>query len=67
MIVVHTTAVYTQCPKALLRSHLWDPARFRDPSELPSVGDIMKTITNGAFDGTAYDANYPKLVSRTMY
>ena len=67
VIVVRTTAVYTQCPKALIRSHLWDPARFRDASELPSVGDIMEAITNGSFDGAAYDANYPKLVSQTMY
>ena len=41
VIVVTTTAVYTQCPKALIRSHLWDPSRHRDASELPSVGDIM--------------------------
>ena len=67
VIVVRTTSVYTQCPKALIRSHLWDPERFRDASELPSVGDIMKAITNGSFDGAAYDANYPKLVSQTMY
>ena len=39
VIVVTTTSVYTQCPKALIRSHLWDPTRHRDPSELPSVGD----------------------------
>jgi PPOX class probable FMN-dependent enzyme len=67
VIVVKTTAVFTQCPKALLRSHLWDPARHRDPSELPSVGEIMCAITNGAFDGAAYDAAYPKLVGQTMY
>jgi len=30
VLVVTTTSVYTQCPKALIRSHLWDPSRFRD-------------------------------------
>ena len=67
VIVVTTTAVYTQCPKALIRSHLWDASRFRDASELPSVGDIMAQITAGAFDGKAYDDVYPERVRQTMY
>ena len=67
VIVVTTTSVYTQCPKALIRSHLWDAARHRDPSELPSVGEIMAAITAGAFDGAAYDAAYPERLRQTMY
>jgi uncharacterized protein len=67
VIVVTTTAVYTQCPKALIRSHLWDPSRHRDASELPSVGDIMELITAGAFDGRAHDAAYPERVRQTIY
>jgi PPOX class probable FMN-dependent enzyme len=67
VIEVTTHAVYTQCPKALIRSHLWDPDRHRDPSELPSVGQIMEAITNGEFDGQAYDASYPERVRQTIY
>lgn len=67
VIVVTTTAVYTQCPKALIRSHLWDPSRFRDADELPSMGAIMELITAGAFDGQAYDASYPDRVRQTIY
>lgn len=67
VIVVTTTAVYTQCPKALIRSHLWDPSRHRDQSELPSVGDIMEAITAAEFDGEAYDAAYPERVRQTIY
>ena len=67
VIVVTTTAVYTQCPKALIRSNLWDPAQHRDSSELPSVGEIMEAITAGAFDGEAYDAGYPERVRQTIY
>ena len=67
VIVVTTTAVYTQCPKALIRSHLWDPSRHREASELPSVGDIMELITAGAFDGKAHDAAYPERVRQTIY
>jgi uncharacterized protein len=67
VIVIKTTSVYTQCPKALVRSHLWDPARHRDPSELPSVGDILEMITSGGFDGKAYDETYPQRVRETIY
>lgn len=67
VIVVTTTSVYTQCPKALIRSHLWDPSRHRDPSKLPSVGDILQVITAGAFDGEAHDAAYPERVRQTIY
>ncbi len=67
VIIVTTTAVYTQCPKALIRSHLWDPSLHRKASELPSVGDIMELITAGAFDGKAHDAAYPERVRQTIY
>lgn len=67
VVVITIDSVYTQCPKALVRSHLWDPARFRDPKELPSVGTIMAAITNGEFDGTTYDDNYPQRVKDTIY
>jgi predicted pyridoxine 5'-phosphate oxidase superfamily flavin-nucleotide-binding protein len=67
VLVISTTAVYTQCPKALLRSHLWDPSRHRDASELPSVGDIMEAITAGAIDGRAYDEAYPERLRQTIY
>jgi len=67
VIVVTTTAVYTQCPKALIRSHLWDAERHRDASELPTTGEIMELITAGGFDGKAYDAVYPERVRETIY
>jgi PPOX class probable FMN-dependent enzyme len=67
VVVVHTRSVYTQCPKALIRSHLWDPERHRDPAELPTVGEIMELITSGEFDGAAYDASYPERIRQTIY
>jgi len=68
-VVVEVTAerVYTQCPKALIRSNLWDPARHRTPDELPSVGQIMAGLTDGEIDGAAYDAAYPQRLRETIY
>ena len=67
VIVVKTTAVYTQCPKALIRGHLWDASRHLDASELPSVGEILATITAGEFDAKAYDDAYPERIRQTIY
>ena len=67
VVVVTTTAVYTQCPKALVRARLWDQATQRDQAELPSVGQIMELITAGEFDGAAYDAGYPERIRQTIY
>lgn len=67
VISVTPTAVYTQCPKALIRSHLWDPALHRDPKDLPTPGEILSWITDGEFDGAAHDAAYPERVRATIY
>ena len=67
VMAVRTTSVYTQCPKALVRSHLWDAARFRDPADLPTTGAIMQAILADGFDGEAYDRAYPERLARTLY
>lgn len=67
VIEIAVAEAYTQCPKALIRSHLWDPERFRAAGDLPTVGQINEQISGGAFDGEAYDAAYPQRVRETIY
>ena len=67
VIVVSAASVYTQCPKALIRSRLWDASRHRDPADLPSVGQLLERITAGAIDGAAHDADYPGRIRETIY
>ncbi len=67
VIVISTTAVYAQCPKALVRSHLWDAGRHRDPAELPTVGQITWCVSGDGFDGAAYDRADPERSRRTLY
>src|SRR6266478_9019967 len=59
VIVVTAESVYTQCPKALVRSRLWDARLHVDESSLPSSGTIMKALQKG-FDGETYDRDYPQ-------
>lgn len=67
VLVVTIDRCYTQCPKALIRSKLWDPALHVDPKALPSTGTIMEAITKGEFDGKAYDEAYPQRIKETIY
>ena len=66
VIVVTAESVYTQCPKALVRSRLWDPELHLPESALPSSGTIMKALQSG-FDGDTYDRNYPQHLKATIY
>ena len=67
VLKVTADAVYFQCPKALVRSRLWDPSVQIARSELPSSGEILEALAQGTFDGKSYDANYPKRLEETMY
>jgi len=55
-ILVDIEEAYTQCSKALLRSQLWDPARFLDRAALPSSGEIHRELAGGDFDAETYDS-----------
>jgi PPOX class probable FMN-dependent enzyme len=39
-IVVEAEEVYTHCPKAFVRSKLWDPSTWPDPAGLPSSAEV---------------------------
>jgi PPOX class probable FMN-dependent enzyme len=39
-IVVAAEEVYTHCPKAFVRSKLWDPASWPDPATLPTSAEV---------------------------
>jgi PPOX class probable FMN-dependent enzyme len=55
-ILVDIESAYTQCPKAFLRSHLWEPERFLERAALPSNGEIHRVLQGEGFDAAAYDA-----------
>ncbi len=58
VILVEIGEVYFQCARAVMRAGLWSGA---DDSEgLPSAGDILAEMTEGAIGGVAYDAAWPE-------
>ena len=54
-ILVSIEEAYTQCAKALIRSDLWNPERHIDRDELPSSGEILRSLNDPEFDADEYD------------
>ena len=40
-IVVRADEVYAHCPKAFVRSHLWDPNTWPPAAEVPTAAEVM--------------------------
>jgi uncharacterized protein len=53
-ILVTIEEAYTHCPKAMIRSEIWNPERHITRSELPSSGEVLRSLHDD-FDGDAYD------------
>lgn len=67
VIVVRAQSVYFQCPKALVRSELWNPDKHISRKQLPSTGKILADVTAGMINGEQYDRDYPERLRTTIY
>ena len=67
VIVVRVETVYFQCPKAIVRSDLWNPDKRIPRSALPSSGTILADISRGRVGGADYDKAYPQRLKETIY
>ncbi|MEL7464919.1 MAG: pyridoxamine 5'-phosphate oxidase family protein [Pseudomonadota bacterium] len=65
VIVIEIGEVYSQCARAVMRAGLWTNADESDG--LPSVGDLLVEMTEGRFDGKAYDEEWPGRAAKTMW
>jgi hypothetical protein len=54
-LLISIEEAYTQCPKALIRSELWNPERHIDRSELPRTGEILRLLNDPSFDADEYE------------
>jgi uncharacterized protein len=53
-LLVEIEQAFMHCSKAFLRSKLWDPQHHVDRAELPSAGEIHRSL-DPSFDAEAYD------------
>jgi PPOX class probable FMN-dependent enzyme len=54
-ILVSIEQAYTQCPKAFIRSDLWNPDNHIDRSELPTAGELLRSVASPDLDVQEYD------------
>lgn len=65
VIVIEISEVYTQCARALMRARTW--AGDNQSGELPSVGEILAEVSDGAEGGARYDQEWGARAAKTMW
>ena len=65
-ILVDIDTAYTQCSKAFLRSAVWDHAAFVRREDLPSSGEILRSLQGESFDAEAYDRERAERYARRV-
>lgn len=65
VVVIEIAEVYTQCARALMRARMWEGA---DASVvLPTAGEILAEVSEGAEGGATYDAEWAPRAAKTMW
>ena len=67
VIVAHVDEVYFQCARAIVRSDLWNPARFITPDSLPTAGEILANLTDNRVGGERYDREWPNRARKSLW
>ncbi|MEZ5801192.1 MAG: pyridoxamine 5'-phosphate oxidase family protein [Nitratireductor sp.] len=67
VVVIRTDAVYFQCGRAILRSHLWEPGAWADISHLPTPGQILASLSDGRVGGDDYDREWSGRAVSTLW
>jgi PPOX class probable FMN-dependent enzyme len=62
-LLIEIEQAYTHCPKAFLRASLWDSERYVRREELPSSGEIMRSL-HPEFDAASYDTERAERYAR---
>lgn len=67
VIVIQVETAYFQCSRALVRSDLWNPEKFRDAAELPTAGQILAALSNDRVGGEQYDREWCNRARATLW
>ena len=54
-LLISVEQAYTHCSKAIIRSDLWNPDRHIERSQLPSSGEILRSLADSSFDAEGHD------------
>ena len=59
VIVIEIDEMYFQCARAIVRSHLWDPAHHAEPGSIPTPGNVLAALSDNRVGGAKYDEAWP--------
>ena len=65
VLLVHVDEVYFQCARAVMRADIWNARP--DIDDLPTVGQILASMTDGAVGGDKYDAEWPGRAAKSLW
>ena len=66
VLVITVDEAFIQCPRALLRSDLWNPEKFAPRSEVPSLGAMLESQTGGRVNAAEIDEEAARM-PKTLY
>ncbi|MCB1503548.1 MAG: pyridoxamine 5'-phosphate oxidase family protein [Hyphomicrobiaceae bacterium] len=67
VLVITVESVYFQCARAVKRSRLWESPADGQTPPLPSIGDMLQSISEGGVDSATYDAELQERLNTTLY
>lgn len=65
VIVIDIGEIYIQCARALMRARTWGD--MAPPEGLPTVGQILAEMTDGAVGGAEYDRAWPERAAQSLW
>ena len=65
VVVISIGEIYFQCARALMRSNLW--SGHDRSAGLPTAGEFLAAMTNGAVDRADYDKTWPERAAKSMW
>ena len=64
---IDVKSVLFQCMRAVMRSEIWKQESQVDRKSLPSVGTILRALSQAAIDDQVYDQEAPQQLANTLY
>ncbi len=67
VVIIKVEAAYTQCARAILRASLWDSSKHVEKSEVPTIGEMLESVTEGQINAEEYNTNWPIRAKTSMW
>ena len=67
VIIIKVEAAYTQCARAILRAGLWDSSKHVEKADVPTIGEMLESVTQGKINAEEYNSNWPIRAKTSMW